>query len=115
MFAAFGPRLVGQLLYDTVVKWRGVRLHLHAESPEDVVLELLERRIPWEQRESVLRYADGKQRSHPTLSFVAGDTPIDLVVLPVRATRSPPLSALTDRPERGLDIREVRELLDSGD
>jgi hypothetical protein len=115
MFADFEPRLVGQLLSNTVVKWRGVRLHLHAESPEEVVLELLSRRIPWEQRESVLRYPDGEQRSHPTLSFVAGDTSIDLIVLPVHGKRNPPLSALTERPERGLDLHGVRQLLDSGD
>jgi hypothetical protein len=113
MFAAFEPRLVGQLLSDTVVKWRGVRLHLHAENPEDVVLELLNRQIPWTQRESVLRYPDGDQRSHPTLSFVAGDTSIELIVLPVHARRRPPLSALTERPERGLDLQGVRELLES--
>ncbi len=110
-FSAFAPRLVGELGSDTVVKGRGIRLHLHSESPEDVVLELLNRRIPWKQRESMLRYSGGEQRSHPTLSFIAGDTPIELIVLPPNAQRSPPLSPLTERPERGLDARGLQDLL----
>lgn len=115
LFAEFTPRLVGQLCSETVVEGRGVRLHLHAESSEEVVLTMLDKHIPWEQRESYLRYPNGEQRNHPTLSFVAGDTSFDLVILPHQARRSPPLSSLTERPERGLDVDAVAQLLRTND
>ena len=43
--------------------------------------------------------------------FVAGETPIELIVLPRQALRNPPLDPVTERPERGADIAELERLI----
>ncbi len=108
-FTRFNPRLVGSVLDGTADRAARISLHLFADAPEEVVLALLEKGIPWEDRERVLHYADGVRMSHPVFSFVAGEIPIELIVLPPRVRQSPPLNPLTDRPERGASIEKLQD------
>lgn len=110
-FAHFRPRLVGSVLEGTADHRSRVRLHLFADTPDEVVLTLLEQRIPWEQRERPLRYADGSRYAHPAFRFVAGGVAMELVVLPLRAHRNPPLNPIHERPERGADAEQLAQLL----
>lgn len=111
-FAAFTPRLVGSALAGSTDPLQGVRLHLFTDIPEDVVFRLLDQGIPWQEREGVLRYGGGTRRTHPVFSFLAGETPFELVVLPIASRRSPPLSDIGERPDRGAGITEVARLLE---
>jgi hypothetical protein len=110
-FSAFLPRLVGPVLTGTGDGTQGVRLQLFADNPEDVVLRLLEQGIPWRERDIRLRYGGGVHQTHPAFTFVAGETPFELVVLPAGARRNPPLDPVSERPEKGADIRAVQRLL----
>jgi hypothetical protein len=110
-FARFRPRLVGPALRGTATRAHGIELRLFADSPEEVLLELLQRRIPWQEGEVSLRYANGVMQAHPVFEFVAGDIPVSLQVLPWQGLREPPLDAVSDRPERGLDADELSALL----
>lgn len=110
-FASFAPRLVGPVLSGSANASQGVRLHLFTDNPEDVVILLLDQKIPWLEREGVVRYGGGVRRTHPVFSFFAGETPFELLVLPVGAQRNPPLSSLSERPDRGADAAEVQRLL----
>ncbi len=109
----FNPRLVGQVLEGSADEASRVRLHLFAETPEEVVHTLMEHGIPWQEHERKLRYAGGLTRLCPGLRFVAGGVPMELLLLSPREQGNPPLSSLTERPERGAGIQQVRELLDS--
>jgi hypothetical protein len=110
-FARFHPHLVGPVLDGTADRAARISLQLFADAPEEVVLTLLEQGIPWKDRERVLRYADGGRITHPIFSFVAGEIPIELIVLPPGDRQAPPLSPLTDKPERGANIVAVQDLL----
>jgi hypothetical protein len=110
-FSTFVPRLVGPVLAGNADPNQGVRLHLFTDNPEDLVLELLDRGIPWQESEEVFRYSDGKRRSHPVFAFFAGKTPFELVVLPMGAQRNPPLDSINQRPERGAGAAEVMRIL----
>lgn len=110
-FADFDPRLVGPVLAGSADGTQGVSLHLFTDSPEEVVLSLLQQRIPWQERESLLRYGGGVRRAHPVFAFFAGDTPFELVVLPLGARRNPPLDPVSERPEKGAAMPEVERLL----
>ncbi|WP_462321370.1 hypothetical protein [Halochromatium sp.] len=110
-FAEFEPRLVGQSVSGTASLEQGVRLHLFADDTRPIVFRLIDKGIPWQAGDSQHRYADGTRQMHPSFAFVAGEIPIELVVLPDRARRNPPLSAISDRPERGLDADAVERLL----
>ncbi len=114
-FSAFSPRLIGPLRHGSGQIDAGVQLCLYAERPEDVVFALIEAHIPWHERERNFRYCNGERRTHPAFRFVAGETPIELVVLPRQALRNPPLDPVTERPERGANIAELERLLTVGD
>lgn len=109
--AAFRPRLVGPALRGTATRAHGVELRLFADSPEEVLMVLMERRIPWRERELSLRFAGGVVQAHPVFEFVAGDVPVHLQVLPRNALRQPPLDPVSDRPERGIDAEDLAALL----
>jgi hypothetical protein len=111
VFAKFRPRLVGSALSGAGDLRQGVRLHLFADSPEEVVFVLCDQHIPWHEREEPLRFGGGGRRVLPAFSFVAGDIPFKLVVLPIQGMSNPPLDSVTDRPERGADLEAVRRLL----
>lgn len=108
---AFSPRLIGALLHGAGPVDAGVQLHLFADRPEDVMFALLERHIPWREHERSVRYGNGERRSHPAFRFVAGEAPIELIVLPHTAMRNPPLDPVTERPARGADLAAVERLL----
>lgn len=113
-FARFQPRLVGSVLDGSADRGGRVRLHVFAEAPDEVLHRLLEQGIPWQEGECLLPHGGGVRRSYPMLRFLAGGVGIDLVVLPPRAFSDPPFSPLTERPERGAGIEQVRALLDTG-
>ncbi len=106
----FQPRLVGPARRGTASLATGARLFLFAETPEEVVLELMERGIPWRVQDRPFVYADGTRRDHPLISFEVNGVRLELVVLPRLALRNPPLDPLTEQPERGLGTPEVRAL-----
>lgn len=110
-FRAFNPRLIGPVLQGTAHPDQGVQICLYAECSEEVVFALIDRRIPWQEGERMFRYGGGDRRSYPTFRFVAGQTPVELIVLPPQALRHPPLDPVTERPERGADITELERLL----
>ena len=47
----------------------------------------------------------------PGISFLAGDLPVHLIVLPLQARRNPPLSPVSERPERGIGAAELNRLV----
>ncbi len=115
LFARFTPRLVGPVLSGAGDLREGVRLHLFADSAEELVFALVDQGIPWQEREEALRYGGGLRRACPAFAFVAGEIPFTLVVLPPQALRNPPLDPVTERPQRGADLHALRRMLDAGD
>jgi len=114
-FSRFLPRLVGPVLSGTGDLRQGVRMHLFAESPKELVFALVDQGIPWQEREEPLRYSGGVRRVQPAFAFVAGGIPFTLVVLPLQAIRNPPLDPVTERPDRGADIEELGRLMAQGE
>jgi len=110
-FSAFDPRLVGQTADGAARREHGVRLQLFADGPEEIALRLLDRGIPWQQRDDQFRYAGGTSQTHPVFEFIAGDIPVELIVLPHQARRNPPLSPVSERPERGIGVAELSRLI----
>lgn len=114
-FQGFSPRLVGPVLDGTGPVELGIQLYLFAERPEEVVFRLLDRQIPWQERERSFRYRGGERRTHPVFRFFAGETPVELIVLPRAALRNPPLDPVTERPDRGADMAALERLMSEGE
>ena len=113
-FKEFSPRLTGPVLDGTGSVDLGIQLYLFAERPEEVVFRLLDQQIPWQERERSLRYRGGERRNHPVFRFFAGETPVELIVLPRSALRNPPLDPVTERPDRGADLKDLERLMAEG-
>jgi hypothetical protein len=107
----FQPRLVGPVLSGTASAHSEVNLHVFADSPEAVVLHLMEQGIPHDIGERRLRYEPNRLVAYPVVQFVAGDREIDAVVFPIDGIRQSPASPVDGRPMRRADRAELESLI----
>jgi len=110
-FAVFSPRLVGSVLRGTADTHSSVVLHLFAQAPEEVDLFLLQHTIPFKNGEKRLRYDSESIAVLPMFSFVAQDTPLEVVVFPIDGPHHPPLSPVDGRPMQRVDAAGLEKLL----
>ena len=111
-FAAFEPRLAGPVLDGDVVDATVVTLHLHADDPDAVALQLHERGIPARQCLRRLRLERGAAAEVPAWEFAADGIGFELLVLPTRALRQPPFDPLDDRPMARASAGALRRRMD---
>jgi hypothetical protein len=109
--ARFRPKLVGSVLNGTAGPHADIQLHLFADTPKDVLLFLMEHRIPFETSERRLRLNNGDLVCRPVFRFSAGDTRIDLTIFAPLAEREAPRSPVDGRPLRRAGTAEVQTLL----
>lgn len=111
-FERFRPRLVGALLDGTAGEYSDVHLHVFADTPEDVVLFLMEQGIPFDSGERRVRF-DEDYAYQPVYRFVAGGVPVELTVFDERALKHPPRSRVDGQPMRRAAVAEVRAMRDA--
>jgi len=111
--ARFRPRLVGPVLHGTAGSHSEVQLHLFADTPKDVLMFLLEHRIPLETSERRQKLNSGDRVTLPVFRFEAGDALIELTVFAPLDEREAPPSPVDGRPLRRAGPTEVQLLLSS--
>ncbi len=111
--ASFRPKLVGAVLNGTASSHSDIQLHLFADSSKDVLMFLMEHRIPLEPSERRLKLNNGDHVSLPVFRFGAGDTRIDLTIFAPLDEREAPRSPVDGRPLRRASSTEVQLLLSS--
>ena len=111
MLDSFRPRLVGPVLSGTADRHSEVCLHLFSDPPEAVTLFLLENGIAHDQGEARVRFRSDEHERLPAFRFIAGETPVELVVFSARARRRVPLSPVDGRPMRRAKLAEVMALV----
>ena len=109
--ADFRPRLVGPVLSGVAGPHTGIHLHLFADTPKDLLIFLMEQRIPFETLDRRLRMSSGEQVQLPAFRFDAGDYPVDLTVFPLVDERQAPCSPVDGRPMHRAGLTEVEALL----
>jgi len=109
----FNPHLTGPVLDGSADALSPIKLYLYVETPEDVALYLLERQIPFEERDVRLIYSRGIKKTLPLFSFRAGESGMELILLPLQDRANPPLNPVTERPHRGAGIARVSALLET--
>jgi hypothetical protein len=107
------PRLVGPLVQGIVEPQPDIRLHGFAETVEEVILALAERRIVCRSGERRYRGVHADQRA-PYLRFTGPEnTRVEMTVFPLDGIRQAPPSPVDGRPMRRLGVAEVKTLLES--
>jgi hypothetical protein len=110
--AVFSPRLVGPVLTGTATAHNDVLLHLFADQPESVALNLLDRGVEHEVGEHRLRLDAERFQVFPSVQFEIDSHTIDATVFPVDGIRRAPVSPVDGRPMRRADADELAGLLD---
>ena len=112
--AAFSPRLVGPVLAGTATEHHDVQLHLFADRPEAVALNLLDRGVGHNVGEHRLRLDAERFRNYPAIRFEIDAHMIDATVFPIDGIRQAPVSPVDGRPMRRADTSELEALLSGG-
>jgi hypothetical protein len=110
-FERFEPRLVGAVLEGTADAHSAVCLHLYTDQPNDVLALLQDRRVAYEEVSRRVRVDRATTRDYPALRFSAGDTAIDVTVLPYDLLRQAPLDRGGDRPMQRATLAALDSLL----
>ncbi len=113
LLACFRPKLVGPVLSGTANTHADVQLHLFADTTKDVVMFLMEHRIPFETAERRIKLGNGELVYLPVLRFGADQHhhQIDLTIFAPLAEREAPRSPVDGRPMRRAGPAEVQALL----
>lgn len=111
LLADFEPRLVGPLLSGTATAHNDITLHLFADTPESVAVQLLDHGIPHQFAERRIKVQRDEFEAYPTVSFTAGPHSVNAMIFPVDGIRQAPLGPVDGRPMRRATAQEVEGLL----
>jgi hypothetical protein len=110
--ADFAPRLVGSVLSGTATAHCDVQLHVFADTPEAVMINLMDRSIPHEVTERRVKMSVERVIAYPAVRFTIDDQPIDATVFPADGIRQAPVSPVDGKPMRRANLGEVEALID---
>ncbi|MEO8803411.1 MAG: hypothetical protein ABI304_09500 [Rudaea sp.] len=112
-FRRFEPRLVGAVLDGTADQHSAICLHLFSDTPEQVVVFLVEHAIDYRELDRRQRLRHDEYAQFPAFLIEHRDARFDLTVLPHDAIRQSPLDRIHERPMRRANLAEVERLLAS--
>jgi len=107
----FSPRLVGPVLHGTADRYSRISLHVFADPPEAIALELKERGLPFVQEERRIRWHDGTYRQIPLLVTEIDDMEVELALFHAVDLRQAPPSPVDGQPQQRAGLAEVECLL----
>jgi hypothetical protein len=111
LLAAYSPRLVGPVLSGTADEHSAINLHLFADSPEMVAMEIGDAGITFRPYERRLKSRRGQIETHAGFEFSHCSETIQATVFPVDGIRQAPMSPIDGRPMKRVDSNAVQELL----
>lgn len=111
VLADFSPRLVGPVLAGTADENSAVNLHVFADSPEMIAMEIDNRGIQFRAYERRLKTRRGQIEMYAGFEFSHCNETVQATVFPVDGIRQAPMSPVDGRPMRRVDLDGVQELL----
>lgn len=114
LLSRFRPRLAGAVLQGTATEHSEVTLHLYCDVAEQVVTHLADAGIACEHTSRSMKISAVDTREFPALRFVAGATPVVLVLFTEMLEALTPLSTVDGKPMQRATTEAVRALVDAG-
>lgn len=111
LLSEFSPRLVGPVLAGTADENSAVNLHVFADSPETIAMEIGDRGIQFRAYERRLKSRRGQIEMYAGFEFSHCNETIQATVFPVDGIRQAPLSPIDGKPMRRVDVDAVQKLL----
>jgi len=106
----YKPRLVESVLSGTADAHSVIRLHLFAETVENVGFYLLDHQIPHKLSERRLKVAADEYENFSVYEFMVDEVPVELVIF-LPKQKKIPLSPIDGKNIKRADIHEVEALL----
>jgi hypothetical protein len=114
LMSSFAPRLVGPVLSGTADENSSVNLHVFADSPESVAMQIAElgyRYRPYERRLKTNRSRGATLDTFAGFQFEYQDTSVEATVFPIDGIRQAPISPIDGRPMKRADTKAVAALV----
>jgi hypothetical protein len=111
LLTEFSPRLVGPVLAGTADENSAVNLHVFADSPEVVAMDIGDMGIQFRPYERRLKSRRGRIETYAGFEFNHSNETIQTTVFPIDGIRQAPLSPIDGKPMKRIDINAVQELL----
>jgi hypothetical protein len=112
LLGTFSPRLVGPVLVGTADENSSVNLHVFADSPEMVAMEIGDRGISFRSYERRLKSRRGQIEMYAGFEFSHRNETIQATVFPVDGIRQAPMSPIDGKPMKRIDSEAVQQLLE---
>jgi hypothetical protein len=112
LLSDFTPRLVGPVLSGTADENSVVNLHVFADSPELVALELEQIGVSYRPYERRLKSRRNQVETYAGFAFNHGSNAIQATVFPVDGIRQAPMSPIDGKPMKRADADGVQALLE---
>lgn len=112
LLAAFTPRLVGPVLSGTADHNSAVNLHVFADSPEFVAIELTDMGVSFRHYERRLKSRRNQVETFAGFEFHYSNSAIQATVFPVDGIRQAPMSPIDGKPMKRVDSDFVQQLLE---
>ena len=112
LLSGFTPRLVGPVLSGTADENSVVNLHVFADSPEQVAMELEQIGVAYRPYERRLKSRRNQVETYAGFEFNHGSNAIQATVFPVDGIRQAPMSPIDGKPMKRADANGVQALLE---
>lgn len=112
LLASFTPRLVGPVLVGTADENSAVNLHVFADSPEAVAMELGCMGINYRPYERRLKSRHNQFKTFAGFEFRHSNSAIQATVFPVDGIRQAPMSPIDGKPMKRVGANVVQQLLE---
>lgn len=111
LLADFSPRLVGPVLVGTADESSAINLHLFADSPEMVAMDIGDMGIQFKSYERRLKSRRGQIEMYAGFEFNHCNASVQATVFPIDGIRQAPMSPIDGKPMKRADTNAVQELL----
>jgi len=111
LLTEFSPRLVGPVLAGTADENSAVNLHVFADSPEMVAMQIGDRGIQFRSYERRLKSRRGQIEMYAGFEFSHYNETIQATVFPIDGIRQAPMSPIDGKPMKRVDSDAVQGLL----
>ncbi|MBT8066777.1 MAG: hypothetical protein KJO09_06020 [Gammaproteobacteria bacterium] len=112
LLGLFTPRLVGPVLVGTADENSAVNLHVFADSPEAVAMELSVMGISYRPYERRLKSRRNRVETYAGFEFHHSNSAIQATVFPVDGIRQAPMSPIDGKPMKRAAPDAVQQLLE---
>ena len=110
-FSDYNPRLVGPVLSGTADTNTPITLHVFTDNSEDISMLLLNKSIPFKNRDKRYRIGTETYAQYPAFEFLAEQQQIEVIVFPASKNYERPISPVDGKPMQRANLASVEMLL----